>query len=383
MQNASALARYLPRIAAKIAWAPLGDWPTPISELQIDGAPLWVKREGDSSALYGGNKVRTLEAWLGHTRASGARRIWSIGAYGSNHVVATVLHAKRLGLEAAAIVFPQPASEWAIENAGALIATGVPIVRLRTVIEVPFAGIAIAARAKWGKLIAELAAQSPASRDLLSALVGDELARDSIVMPPGGATPIGTLGALSAVFELLEQVDAGVMPPPRRIVLPVGSTCTTAGLVSGLALAHAIGAWRWPVPVVHAVRVTPWPVTSRVVILRLAEATLARIASLGGPRITLSQPRLVVDREEFGGGYGRITDRGREAIARFASLEDAPRLDGVYSAKAAAALLRLHHEKRGPLLFWATKSSTLMQPPASNALRSAPRALARWLDAPT
>jgi D-cysteine desulfhydrase len=378
-ENASALSRWLPRVAAKVAWAPLGDWPTPISELHVDGAPLWVKREGDSSALYGGNKVRTLEAWLGHTRASGARRIWSIGAYGSNHVIATIQHARRLGLEAGAIVFPQPASEWAIENAGALIASGAPIVRLRNVVEVPFAGMAIAARARWGKLIHELASQSAASRDILSALVGDDLARDSIVMPPGGATPIGTLGALSAVFELLEQIDAGVMPPPRRIVLPVGSTCTTAGLTSGLALAHAIGAWRWPVPVVHAVRVTPWPVTSRVIILRLAEATLARIASLGGPRIALTDPRLVVDRAEFGGGYGRITDRGREAIARFASTSGAPRLDGVYSAKAAAALLRLHRQKIGPLLFWSTKSTPIMDQPVDTALRAAPRALVRWL----
>jgi 1-aminocyclopropane-1-carboxylate deaminase/D-cysteine desulfhydrase-like pyridoxal-dependent ACC family enzyme len=375
----SALDRWLPRVASRIAWAQLGDWPTPIGELRINGAPLWVKREGDSSALYGGNKVRTLEAWLGHTHASGARRIWAIGAYGSNHVVATILHARKLGLEAGAIVFPQPASEWAIENAGALIGTGAPIIRLRNVVEVPFAGAAIAMRARWGKLISELASQSPASRDILSALVGDELARDSIVMPPGGATPIGTLGALSAVFELLEQIDAGVMPPPRRIVLPVGSTCTTAGLVSGLALAHAIGAWRWPVPVVHAVRVTPWPVTSRVVILRLAEATLARIASLGGPRITLSDPRLVVDRAEFGGGYGRVTDRGRDSIARFASLGAAPRLDGVYSAKAAAALLRLHRDKLGPLLFWSTKSSVVMPSPTHDALRVAPRALVSWL----
>jgi D-cysteine desulfhydrase len=199
-------------------------------------------------------------------------------------------------------------------------------------------------------------------------------------MPPGGATPIGTIGALSAVFELVEQLAAGVMPPPRRIVVPVGSTCTTAGLVSGLALAHAIGAWRWPVPVVHAVRVTPWPVTARAVILRLAEATLSRIASLGGPRPSLAGARLVVDRSEFGGGYGMVTDHGRAAIATFAPLAGAPRLDGVYSAKAAAALLRLHREKRGPLLFWSTKSTPIMQAPLPAALHVAPRALVRWLD---
>jgi hypothetical protein len=291
-----------------------------------------------------------------------------------------VSHARAIGMESGAIVFPQPASEWAIENAGALIASGVPIVRLRTVASVPFAGIAISARARMIKLIDALAAESPASRDILSGLVGSALARDSIVMPPGGATPIGTLGALSAVFELLEQIEAGVMPPPQRIVIPAGSTCSTAGLLCGLSLAHAVGAWRWPVPIVHAVRVTPWPVTSRLVILRLAEATLARIASLGGPRITLADARLVVDRAEFGGGYGRITDRGRAAIAQLEELPGAPRLDGVYSGKAAAALLRLHRERVGPLLFWSTKSTARMDQPGATARAVAPRALVRWID---
>src|SRR5439155_18573871 len=150
---------------------------------------------------YGGNKIRTLEAWLGHARARGARRIWAMGAYGSNHAVATVVHARAIGLDAGAIVFPQPASEWAIENAGALVATGCPIVRLRSVVEVPFAAAAIARRP------------------------------GAIVMPPGGATPVGTIGAVTAAFELAEQIAAGLAPPPGRIVLPVGSTCRTAGLL--------------------------------------------------------------------------------------------------------------------------------------------------------
>ena len=92
-------------------WVELGDWPTPLDAIDIDGRSVWVKREGDSSTRYGGNKIRTLEAWLGHARASGAKRIWAIGAYGSNHAIATVLHARAIGLDAGAIVFPQPQSE--------------------------------------------------------------------------------------------------------------------------------------------------------------------------------------------------------------------------------------------------------------------------------
>ena len=56
-----------------------------------------------------------------------------------------------------------------------------------------------------------------------------------------------------------------------------------------------------------------------------------------------------------------------------------PRLDGVYSAKAAAALLRLHREGEGPLLFWATKSEAVLGSPTLDALQAAPRALVEWL----
>jgi D-cysteine desulfhydrase len=345
-----ALARHLPRLAAQIPWIPLGQWPTPVTEVRVEHGSVWVKDEGVSNARYGGNKIRTLEVWFGHARERGAKRIWSIGAYGSNHAIATVLHAPAAGLDAGAIVFPQPSSEWAVENCAALIASGCPLIRLRSVAEVPIAAMMLAHRA-----------------------------RDAIVMPPGGATTIGAFGALAAAFELAEQVEAGVVPPPQRIVLAIGSTCTTAGLLAGFALAHAAGVWRWPAPIIHGVRVTPWPVTSRLRIAEYARQTLARAVRLGGPRVATSlaelHARLVVDGRELGPGYGRPTARGAAAIAAI----HGPRLDGVYSAKAAAALLRLHRAGRGPLLFWSSKSTAVLPMPAADTIRTGPRALQRWL----
>jgi len=344
-----ALARHLPRLAAHLPWVSLGEWPTPIERADLDGRAVWIKREGASSPRYGGNKIRTLEPWLGHARAVGAHRIWAIGAYGSNHVVATALHAPA-GLEVGAILFPQPGSPWAAENCGAVIAAGVPIVRLRSVIEVPFAALRVARRD-----------------------------RGAVVMAPGGATPLGTFGAVAAAFELAEQLAAGAAPPPRRIVLPVGSTCTTAGLVAGLLLAHAAGAWRWPLPIVHGVRVTPWPVTSELVVAELARRTLDRAARLGGPRPAADRGellrRFVVDGRELGPGYGQATPRGHAATAAWRG----PRLDGVYSAKAAAALRRLHRAGVGPLLFWATKSEAVLPPPPLERLHTAPAPIVRWL----
>ncbi len=356
-----ALERHLPRLAARVPHVVLGHWPTPLAPLSIAGRTLWVKHEGDSHPIYGGNKLRTLEVWFGHARDRGAKRIWAIGAYGSNHAIATVLHARTAELDAGAILFPQPASPWAIENCGAMIASGCPIVRLGSVVEVPVRGYTIARRE-----------------------------RSSLVMPPGGATTVGTFGALSGAYELAEQIAAGLAPPPKRIVVAIGSTCTTAGLLAGLALAHATSAWRWPVPILHGVRVTPWPVTSRLRIANLARATLDRVAELGGPRVSISIgeliSRLVVDARELGPGYGHPTPQSTRAIAAISgprlvgdTPETRPRLDGVYSAKAAAALLRLHRDNIAPLLFWATKATTLLPSPSLDALRDADRELARWM----
>jgi hypothetical protein len=105
-------------------------------------------------------------------------------------------------------------------------------------------------------------------------------------------------------------------------------------------------------------------------IVQLAKRTLARIAKLGGPDVELGEARLVVDGRELGRGYGRITDRARAALGSLPV-----RLDGVYSAKAAAALARV----RGPTIFWATKSEVELPAPPLGALREASPALVRWL----
>jgi hypothetical protein len=111
------------------------------------------------------------------------------------------------------------------------------------------------------------------------------------------------------------------------------------------------------------------------VITRLAAATLARIASLGGPRVQLGNARLIVDGDELGPGYGEMTPQGLAAIEM---LGDHARLDGVYSGKAAAALLRLHARNVGPLLFWSTKASTPLPAPSAEAMRKAHRKLVVW-----
>ena len=114
---------YWPELESSLGFLALGDFPTPIERLDriAPGAlstagETYVKRDDASSPIYGGNKVRTLEALLGQARREGKHTIIATGAYGSNHSVATVLHARRAGFRSGVALFPQPASGTAAAN---------------------------------------------------------------------------------------------------------------------------------------------------------------------------------------------------------------------------------------------------------------------------
>jgi D-cysteine desulfhydrase len=202
-------------------------------------------------------------------------------------------------------------------------------------------------------------------------------------MAPGGATPTGALGYVNAALELAEQLAHSGLEPPRRIYVGIGSTCTTAGLLVGFAHAARRKLGFREAPTVVAVRVTPWPVTSRYRVLSLARRT-ARYLSLHAGDRGLDVPerelesRLVIDGSELGAGYGRPTPRGQQAIDWFAE-HAALRLDTTYSAKSGAAFLRAVRERDdGPHLFWSTKSSAPL--PGNTALGAAPARVLRWVE---
>jgi 1-aminocyclopropane-1-carboxylate deaminase/D-cysteine desulfhydrase-like pyridoxal-dependent ACC family enzyme len=346
----AALFDVYPALTGKLPWVTLGEWPTPIQRLALPQGEVWVKRDDVSGAVYGGNKVRTLEALFGQARAAGARRIWAVGAYGSNHALATVLHAPAAELAAGTILFPQPPSECAAENLVATLGARPEVVRLWSWAGVP-----------WAMFVAR--------RD-----------RRSFVMVPGGATPDGALGYVSAALELAAQVSAGAAPTPARIYVGTGSTCTAAGLLVGLWLAARRGILGAR-PLVCAVRVTPWPVTAAWRIVSLAARTARRLAELTGEaaagRAELAAGLRVVA-GFLGRGYGYATEAGARATETFARVGGPP-LDPVYTAKSAAGMLAQIGAGPGPVFYWATKSSRALPPPDGDALAAAPRAMARWL----
>jgi len=352
----------------RLPFVALGEFPTPIEPLDrlaralSSSSAAFVKRDDRSSRIYGGNKVRTLEVLFAQALEEGATHIYSTGAFGTNHGTAMMLHAPRVGLQPGLVLWPQDISETARENFEVLVGTDVgrrpaPIV-LPHWSALPF-GMA------WAEHVHERRGERP------------------FVMVPGGATPRGAIGYVSAAFELAAQIERGDLPAPRRIVIAVGSTCTTAGLLLGTQLCAARGfGWRYP-PTIHAVRVTPWPITAHPRIVHLALRTGRRLAELTGDEsAAVSRGRLgatlVVDGSQLGRGYGIATDAGRRAIVAFREAAGFE-LDTTYSAKGAAGFIaRMRAKEPGPLLFWSTKSTAPL-PPAVQAAEADSARARRWL----
>ncbi len=361
----------LPRVEAHVSRVELGAWPTPIEsldsvarELGAAAGSAWVKRDDLSSPAYGGNKVRTLELLFGEARALGHTRVISTGAYGSNHALATAIHAPRVGLEPGALLFPQPISRAAFVNLRALAASTATLHGLP----------------HWSLL--------PFGMRLLRL----REARAPYVMVPGGATPLGALGYVSAALELGRQIQNHELPLPRRVIVGVGSTCTSAGLLLGFALAahFRIGFTPSATPRLTSVRVTPWPITSRLRILALAARASRLLHRLSDGRAPLFDAaslgaRFEVDGRFLGSGYGEPSAAGGEAEALWQKL-GLFALDGTYSAKAAARVVYgLRAQEPGPLLFWSTKSSVPLPsdvaegtPPTKNGPRI-PSRMSAWL----
>jgi D-cysteine desulfhydrase len=360
----------IPASERHVSRVALGDFPTPVEsleplrrELGAEACEAWVKRDDISSPAYGGNKVRTLELLFGQARSLGHQRVIATGAFGSNHALATAIHAPRVGLEPGALLFPQPVSWAALTNLRALAASKATLYSLPHWSALPF-GMA------WLRLGSGLA---------------------PYVMAPGGATPLGALGYVSAALELGRQVAAGELPAPRRVIVGVGSTCTSAGLLLGFALAahFRVGFQPATLPRLTSVRVSPWPVTSRLRILRLAVRAGRLLHELSAGTVPVFDSsalgaRFEVDPRFLGPGYGEPSQSGTEAEALWRRL-GLPALDSTYSAKAAARVVAgLRAREPGPVLFWSTKSSVTL--PTHDEARAKedrrapiPRRIRAWL----
>jgi 1-aminocyclopropane-1-carboxylate deaminase/D-cysteine desulfhydrase-like pyridoxal-dependent ACC family enzyme len=314
--------------------------PTPVSQMRSAGPTrLWLKNDGVLGTVYGGNKVRKLRLLLSHALERGIRRIVTVGAAGSNHVLATTLAGRALGLEVFALMVPQA--------------------------HTPHAERVLRCSVGQGARILELGSPRDFARAVRLVLTPDVL-----FLGPGAMGVEGSLSYVWAVEELKQQIGSADLPEPDEIVVAAGSGSTAAGLLVGLEhhalrtrlVAVSATASRWTKP---SILMQAW--------------RLARHQNLGVSLGALAA-RLEVDASRAGAGYGLPTPQGEHAtrIAAAGGLD----LDPTYTAKAFAAALERSENAEKDVLYWHTLSAQPIQPllaaaPELDALPRRVRALLR------
>lgn len=197
---------------------PLARTPTPLQHLERFsgwlGAEVWVKRDDLTGLGLSGNKVRKLEFHLRRALDVGCTAVVTCGGVQSNHCRATVLAARRLGLQPAVVLRGDPP---AVPDGNLLLDR--------------LAG----ARVTWCTPEAYGDRGAPVLEAAAEALRADGL-RPWIV-PEGGSDALGALGYVRAAHEVAAQIDA----PFDAVVLAVGSGGTLAGLAAGPGIGPLVG----------------------------------------------------------------------------------------------------------------------------------------------
>lgn len=300
--------RQIPRVR-------LCDLPSPVLAVDVaSGGEMWIKRDDLNAPVCGGNKARSLEFLLGGLGDGDS--VITMGGAGSTHVLCTAVHAARIGVSVEALRWRQEMN---------------PVARI----------VSDRVTMLLGR---------PPGRSVSLALLNARYSarkRNLRLIPIGGSTPHGVLGHVNAGMELAAQIDNGDLPRPDRIVLPLASGGTSAGLLLGLKIAGL------DIEVVGA-RVGPRLFVNRYAVLHLARRTRALIRSITGEDpgdVTGSRFRIV--QHVYAGAYGRPLPAASQA-ANILQESAGIRLDDTYSAKAWVAALDELRSAGGPVLFWLT-----------------------------
>lgn len=263
---------------------------------------VWIKRDDLTGTPYGGNKIRKLEFLLGDALERGSNTVFTCGAIGSNHCLATSVYAAEAGLKTRIRHFPQPPSAHVVHNCLAVASTGARM-SCGPRWTLPFS-------LAWQRLTA-----TP---------------RGIYYIPGGGSSPLGTLGYVNAALEIEAQIQSGELPPPQVVVVPVGTGGTLVGLKVGFELAG------------RTLQLVGVRVIDKIVANQAAMNSLMRRVVRLLARYDVSVDSETVsfglEHSQFGAGYGVKTDAATAAVD-LARDEAGINLDDTYTGKAMAAIL--------------------------------------------
>ncbi len=300
------LAIAYPRLADKLHKLPIAHLPTPISCHDIDtGAGVrrvMVKHDDLTSDLYGGNKIRKLEYIFRRAKDRGAERVATFGAVGSNHALATAMHAKQLGFECTCFLAHQVRTPRIQQTLDMHLELGTELI-------------------KWGGAVKRV--------DLYRRKLQN---RNIWVIPLGGTCWLGAVGFVNAGLELAAQIGTDKLDMPTRIYMANGTMGSVAGLTVGLGLAGINIE-------IHAVRVADNRFARREVLRRLIEKTLELLHDIDPsiPADADARSKLVWRDEFYAGGYAAVDDVTERAV-RFAAGNLGLSLETTYTGKAMAAM---------------------------------------------
>jgi 1-aminocyclopropane-1-carboxylate deaminase/D-cysteine desulfhydrase-like pyridoxal-dependent ACC family enzyme len=335
-------------LKAKIPYTPLINMPTPVETFnsaainlpELKG--LWIKRDEKTNPIYGGNKVRKLEFIL--SDAKGKNQIVTMGAIGTNHGVATSIFCRLHGLKSRIILFDQPVTTTVIHNLKLMKINGAKL---------EYRGSMLSAGLHY--YLAQL------------------IPGHNYFLPPGGSNVMGCIGYVNAAFELKQQIDNGELPEPDRIICPVGSNGTLAGLTLGCQLAGLKSK-------VQGISVVPshlgiLPICTTKTVAQLMNRTYRFLRNTSGEVPRLKPTAIDLDDGYCGRGYGHATNEGDTAMEIFRRWGIV--LESTYTAKtAAAALQSCRKNPDDTILYWHTFNSAVLDAELSSTdSESMPRAL--------
>jgi len=340
-----------PKLAEKLRKSSFASLPTPVSHYEIDfdagRRRVSVKRDDQTSSLYGGNKVRKLEYILQRAKDRGAERVATFGAVGSNHALATAIHARELGLKCTCFLAHQKMTPTIPKTLGRHLELGTELVR-------------------YGGSIDRL----PLFRHYLQH-------RKAWVIPLGGTCWLGAVGFVNAGLELAAQIESGETQAPDRIYLANGTMGSVAGLAIGLAAAGLETE-------VHAVRVATNQFAKREVLERLMKKTASLLNRLDASfPIAAASGSNVRWRDDFyAGGYATV-DTATEDAVTVAAKNFGLTIDTTYTGKALAAMLHdLRAGDTGSFMFWNTYNGVPFTASSAlpNTLAGLPEEFRRYFD---
>lgn len=291
---------------------PLAHLPTPLEFLprltkHLGGPNVYVKRDDCTGLGTGGNKTRKLEFLMADAIKKKADVIITQGAVQSNHARQTAAAAAKIGMKCE-LVFEKRVADatTAYKESGNVFLDKL-----------------------FGANIHEVANGSDMTKEMED--LSDQLRErgsSPYIIPGGGSNPIGALGYVDCVIELIAQAKSKDITFDS-IIMATGSAGTQAGLVVGSKITKS------NIPVL-GIGVNAPKEAQEEKVFKLA----SDLSDFMGLPSLVSRDDVVANCDYVGDGYGIPTPEMNKALLQLARLEGLL-FDPVYSGKGLAGMIDL------------------------------------------